>query len=283
MPGDTSIETFLLLCESQGWIAAPHMTLIRRTLRKEQVNNIESWADWAERRDKGRPLTQAEEISVDFGLQIFVGSRTLQQQDWKWEVGRHKIPLTKITTQRKRSGGTCGILLLNLPCEIPEARTLLSTFDKCFQGQNPASSFLLAVNLKVIWQERNELTYSAKRSRVPIPILLSRAKEMLEATRRKYVGESKELRFAEAITAIQNAIDRAVNTGDRLLAADPLSSGSLQQNSDGDNSRAMSDSGTDSNDLDSSRLREHRNPQLHSPWSSPNNELSTPTSCLTGV
>ncbi|KAL3686275.1 hypothetical protein R1sor_008849 [Riccia sorocarpa] len=154
------------------------MTLIRRTLRKEKVSDIGSWADWAERKNKCRPLTLADDTSVEFGL----------------------------------------------------------------QGQNLAPSFILAATLKVIWQERNEMTYSAKRTRVPVPILLCRAKEMLEAIRKKADSEAKELHFAVAITSTQTAIDRFVNASDGPANTTPQLTNSAQTDLDEDNNTAMSES-----------------------------------------
>ncbi|KAL3679522.1 hypothetical protein R1sor_022478 [Riccia sorocarpa] len=77
--------------------------LVRQQLKTAKVKSIGNWSDWAEVKNTQRPLSRAEDLTVDIGLKILVSSQQMHEQDWNWDVGMHTIRLPKLTTQTWRS------------------------------------------------------------------------------------------------------------------------------------------------------------------------------------
>ncbi|KAL3694356.1 hypothetical protein R1sor_008007 [Riccia sorocarpa] len=88
--GETPI-LYVDILEEQEMISKDDGIQVRKALRAAKVTKIGSWADWAWERNTSRPLSEAEELTVDLGVSIEVQSGEIEELPWQWQVGNKSV------------------------------------------------------------------------------------------------------------------------------------------------------------------------------------------------
>ncbi|KAL3698330.1 hypothetical protein R1sor_012406 [Riccia sorocarpa] len=144
-------------------------------------------------------------------LKLEQGKETLSQKAMQAKIESLQQQL------RSAAAGRCKVADDRLTELLQEARSLLEMLDKSLAGSDPARLILIATMAKSIWLDRNGATYAARRSTIPIRVVLKQTENVLEALRTGAEPHSKQQeQFQIARISIQQARARCSNHSNQL-------------------------------------------------------------------
>ncbi|KAL2619902.1 hypothetical protein R1flu_000107 [Riccia fluitans] len=106
--GESLAEVTITIGEQQGWFTTVEAKAIKATLRRQKIQTIGQWMDWAAWNYARRPLPWLEQTAVEVGLDLFPTSTPIQSLPWNWKSKKRRGEWFTATTKDCR-------MLIGLP------------------------------------------------------------------------------------------------------------------------------------------------------------------------